>query len=243
MLDATAVLPEFLLEKDENRWARCAAAKKDMDFAISVSARARPLRGLLSVRYSFLENCAANRHVNTGKATTLHAPFSPVPSHRRHFCFCYFDVPIPLPPVPTTCQLRLSAAFYHDDRVLKNLIQLVVHASTRAAALSGLRKALREFQVIGLPTNIDFCERVAGHRAFARGGVTTAFLEEHGDEVMPSPETLPPPPHAVVLASVAVLLHEVGMPQIFFFFLALLGVFSRDLSVNCRQTFWCKRAI
>lgn len=40
--------------------------------------------------------------------------------------------------------------------------------------------------------------------------MTTAFLEEHGDEVMPSPETPPPPAHAVVLASVAVLLHEVS---------------------------------
>lgn len=62
---------------------------------------------------------------------------------------------------------------------------------------------------MGLPTNIDFCERVAGHRGFEEGGVTTAFLEEHGDEVVPSPETMPPPPHAVVLASVAVLLEEV----------------------------------
>lgn len=84
-----------------------------------------------------------------------------------------------------------------------------MHAPTRPEALSGLRKALREFQVLGLPTNLDFCERVAGHRAFEEGGVTTAFLEEHGDDVMPAPETRPPPPHAVVLASVAVLLEEV----------------------------------
>lgn len=87
--------------------------------------------------------------------------------------------------------------------------QLIVHAPTRSAGLHGLRKALRDFQVVGLPTNIDFCERVAGHRDFEEGGVTTAFLEEHGDEVVPSPETMPPPPHAVVLASVAVLLEEV----------------------------------
>ena len=63
--------------------------------------------------------------------------------------------------------------------------------------------------MVGLPTNLDFCERVAGHRSFAKGGVTTAFLEEHGEEVMPSPEAPPPPPHAVALASVAVLLQEV----------------------------------
>lgn len=64
---------------------------------------------------------------------------------------------------------------------------------------------------MGLPTNIDFCERVVAHRAFERGGVTTAFLEEHGDEVVPSPpsEVAPPPPHALVLASTALLLHEV----------------------------------
>lgn len=84
-----------------------------------------------------------------------------------------------------------------------------MHAPTRPEALSGLRKALREFEVVGLPTNLDFCERVAGHRAFEKGGVTTAFLDEHGGEVMPPPEVRPPPPHAVVLASVAVLLEEV----------------------------------
>lgn len=87
--------------------------------------------------------------------------------------------------------------------------QLIVHAPARTEALSGLRKALREFQVLGLPTNLDFCERVAGHPAFERGGVTTAFLEDHGEEVMPSPASAPPPPHAVVLASVAALLQEV----------------------------------
>lgn len=64
--------------------------------------------------------------------------------------------------------------------------------------------------MVGLPTNLDFCERVAGHGAFERGGVTTAFLEEHGDEVMPSPEKTRQPAHAVVLASVAVLLTEVS---------------------------------
>ena len=70
--------------------------------------------------------------------------------------------------------------------------------------------------MVGLPTNLDFCERVAGHRAFAMGGVTTAFLEEYGEEVMPSPEAPTPPPHALVLASVAVLLVEVRKQRHFF---------------------------
>ncbi|CAM9273882.1 unnamed protein product [Scytosiphon promiscuus] len=97
-----------------------------------------------------------------------------------------------------------SVSVHYDPMVAK----LIVHAPTRPEALSGLRKALREFQVVGLPTNLDFCERVAGHRAFEKGGVTTAFLEEHGDEVVPTPETRPLPPHATVLASVTVLLKE-----------------------------------
>eukprot|EP00752_Nemacystus_decipiens_P005299 g4807.t1 len=97
-----------------------------------------------------------------------------------------------------------TVTVHYDPMVAK----LIVHAPTRPEAISGLRKALREFQVVGLPTNLDFCERVAGHRAFERGGVTTAFLEEHGEEVMPAPEVRPPPPHAVVLAAVAVLLEE-----------------------------------
>lgn len=88
--------------------------------------------------------------------------------------------------------------------------QVIAHAPTRAQALTELRKALRNFQVVGLPTNLDFCERVARHPAFAKGGVTTAFLEKHGKAVMPPPANkAPPPPHALVLAAVAVLLQEV----------------------------------
>lgn len=102
--------------------------------------------------------------------------------------------------------------------------QLIVHAPTRPEAISGLRKALREFQVVGLPTNLDFCERVAGHRAFERGGVTTAFLEEHGEEVMPAPEARSPPPHAVVLAAVAVLLEEVCFPLALVWFVVIVVV-------------------
>lgn len=63
--------------------------------------------------------------------------------------------------------------------------------------------------MLGVPTNLDFCERVAGHEAFVAGGVTTAFLEKHGDEVVLSPDVSPPPPHTIVLASLAVLLEEV----------------------------------
>ncbi|CAN0098787.1 unnamed protein product, partial [Ectocarpus fasciculatus] len=106
--------------------------------------------------------------------------------------------------VDTGVQEGDAVSVHYDPMVAK----LIAHAPTRSAGLHGLRKALREFQVVGLPTNIDFCERVAGHRGFEEGGVTTAFLEEHGDEVVPSPEMMPPPPHAVVLASVAVLLEE-----------------------------------
>lgn len=116
----------------------------------------------------------------------------------RVFCFCGFSYLLLL---LLLLLLRLDSACV--------LLQLIVHASSRLEALNSLRKALREFQVVGLPTNLDFCERVAGHQAFERGSVTTAFLEEHGDEVVPSPEATPPPPHAVVLASVAVMLEEV----------------------------------
>ncbi len=112
------------------------------------------------------------------------------------------------------------------------LAQLIVHAPTRPEALSGLRKALREFEVVGLPTNLDFCERVAGHRAFEEGGVTTAFLEEHGGEVVPPPEVRPPPPHAVVLASVAVLLEEV---HLFFFFFVSVGMDVVASTQQCRK--------
>lgn len=157
------------------------------------------------------------------------------PIHRSFPCSSFASTHPPTPPRPLTNSF-IAPPPHMLLLVLHERPQLIVHAPTRPEAISGLRKALREFQVVGLPTNLDFCERVAGHRAFERGGVTTAFLEEHGEEVMPAPEARSPPPHAIVLAAVAVLLEEVCFPLALVWFVVIVVVVV--VCVCFRLRFW-----
>lgn len=48
--------------------------------------------------------------------------------------------------------------------------------ASRREALGKLARALRTYQVVGLPTNIAFLERVATHRAFVAAELDTGFI-------------------------------------------------------------------
>ncbi|CAM9105931.1 unnamed protein product [Discosporangium mesarthrocarpum] len=96
---------------------------------------------------------------------------------------------------------------HYDPMLAKARLSVIAHASTRAEALDTLGKALRDLQVVGVPTNADFCARVASHPEFAKGGVTTSFLEEYGQECMP-PKEGRPPLHAVAMGALALLLKQ-----------------------------------
>ncbi|HVK04571.1 MAG TPA: acetyl-CoA carboxylase biotin carboxylase subunit [Armatimonadaceae bacterium] len=59
------------------------------------------------------------------------------------------------------------------------LAKLIVYAASREAATARLRRALREFTVLGVRTNVPYLLAIAEHPAFAAGETTTAFLGEH----------------------------------------------------------------
>jgi acetyl-CoA/propionyl-CoA carboxylase biotin carboxyl carrier protein len=61
----------------------------------------------------------------------------------------------------------------------------------RDEAIARMSRALREFDVGGVPTTIPFHARVMETGTFQRGEATTAFLAEH-------PEVIPPPADVVV---------------------------------------------
>ena len=69
-----------------------------------------------------------------------------------------------------------------------------------------MSNALREYQMVGLPNNIDFLLRTVNHPAFMQGGVDTSFLAKHLDECLPIPN--PAPPLAVSIAAVATVLRN-----------------------------------
>jgi urea carboxylase len=56
------------------------------------------------------------------------------------------------------------------------LAKVIVHGSSRRAALNHLRAALGECEVSGIETNISHLRQICDHPGFAAGGVTTSFL-------------------------------------------------------------------
>jgi 3-methylcrotonyl-CoA carboxylase alpha subunit len=81
------------------------------------------------------------------------------------------------------------------------LAKLIVAAPDRDTAVRRLRRALRDYSVLGVPTNLPLLRRIAGHPAFAAGETTIRFLEDHRlTEAPPEPEA---PSEAVLLAVAA----------------------------------------
>jgi acetyl-CoA carboxylase biotin carboxylase subunit len=62
---------------------------------------------------------------------------------------------------------------YYDSLVAK----LIVHAPTRADAISRLRRALDEFAIVGIQTTIPLHQRIVEDAAFQRGDHTIHWLE------------------------------------------------------------------
>jgi 3-methylcrotonyl-CoA carboxylase alpha subunit len=79
------------------------------------------------------------------------------------------------------------------------LAKLIVYSQDRPSAVRRLRRALRDYEVLGLPTNLPLLRRIADNPAFAAGETTVRFLEEHRI-AEPSPEP-PVPPEAALLAA------------------------------------------
>ena len=61
---------------------------------------------------------------------------------------------------------------FYDPMIAK----LVVHGRDRTEALRVLRKALDEYKVVGVATNVEFLRILAGNEAFIRGDVETGFI-------------------------------------------------------------------
>jgi acetyl/propionyl-CoA carboxylase alpha subunit len=91
---------------------------------------------------------------------------------------------------------------YYDPMIAK----LVVHADTRQEAILRMLRAIREYDITGVATTLDFCRFVLQHPAFASGKFDTKFVEQHFQ-----PEQLKQPLSAVereVAAALAAYIHE-----------------------------------
>ncbi len=86
---------------------------------------------------------------------------------------------------------------HYDPMIAK----VVVHGTSRAAALARLDVALAQYEVVGVATNVEFLRRIAAHPAFANAEVDTGLIDRHHDALLPAKA---PVPVEVVAAAAAI---------------------------------------
>ncbi len=92
---------------------------------------------------------------------------------------------------------------YYDSMIAK----LIVWDEDRPRAVQRLREALAHCEIVGAANNIEFLSRIAAHPAYQDGALDTAFIETHGDALLPPPE--PAPDEVLAFAALKLLLeHE-----------------------------------
>ena len=93
---------------------------------------------------------------------------------------------------PTGPGVRVDGAAYtgwtvpleYDPLVAK----LSVWGETREAAIQRMRRALAEYRVLGITTNLPLFERIMSDARFSAGALHTGFLEELGKTASPAPD-------------------------------------------------------
>ncbi|KAJ8418835.1 hypothetical protein AAFF_G00003340 [Aldrovandia affinis] len=91
---------------------------------------------------------------------------------------------------------------HYDPMIAK----LVVWGEDRSAALKKLRYCLRQYNIVGLNTNIDFLLSLSGHPEFEAGNVHTSFIPLHHAQLFPPAQD--PPRELLCQAALGLLLRE-----------------------------------
>jgi acetyl-CoA carboxylase biotin carboxylase subunit len=86
---------------------------------------------------------------------------------------------------------------YYDPLVSK----LVAWGEDRASAIARMRRAVREYKVLGIKTTLPFFERVLRHPDFVAGRIDTSFVERMG---LPREDAERPWPVALAAAAIRV---------------------------------------
>ncbi|KAI9244939.1 carbamoyl-phosphate synthase L chain, ATP binding domain-containing protein [Sporodiniella umbellata] len=107
--------------------------------------------------------------------------------------------------------LRLETGFVQGDQISVHydpmISKLVVHGENRNDALRRFRRALEQYQVVGLNTNISFIKTVCEHPEFIKGEVETGFIQQYEKDLFKDIET--PEPATLALAANALRLKEI----------------------------------
>ncbi|NJD26607.1 MAG: acetyl/propionyl/methylcrotonyl-CoA carboxylase subunit alpha [Betaproteobacteria bacterium] len=117
---------------------------------------------------------------------------------------------IRLAPPAESLNVRVDTGVEEGDEITPfydpMIAKLIVWDETRDGALARMRKALADYQVAGLTTNIDFLSRLVACPAFAGADLDTGLIERQKDFLFP--EAQPVPRDALLVATVGELLWE-----------------------------------
>ncbi|KAL7620898.1 hypothetical protein AAE478_008208 [Parahypoxylon ruwenzoriense] len=87
----------------------------------------------------------------------------------------------------TNEDIRIDAGFVEGDTVTEAydgmIAKLIVRGRDRGTAIRKMELALRDYEVVGLSTNIEFLKRLCRSPAFIEGDVETGFIEKWKDEL------------------------------------------------------------
>ena len=117
---------------------------------------------------------------------------------------------IRLAPPAESINVRVDTGVEEGDEITPfydpMIAKLIVWDETRDGALARMRKALADYQVAGLTTNIDFLSRLVACPAFASADLDTGLIERQ--KAFLFPEAQPVPRDALLVAAVGELLWE-----------------------------------
>jgi len=112
-------------------------------------------------------------------------------------------------PTPSK-NVRLDAGVIEGDTVSifydPMIAKLIVWDEDRPRALAQLQTALSYADIKGPKSNIEFLEKLVRHPVVVTGKITTNYLDQHLDEVLPHADSAPE--HFVIAATISALLDD-----------------------------------
>ncbi|HMT79451.1 MAG TPA: acetyl/propionyl/methylcrotonyl-CoA carboxylase subunit alpha [Azonexus sp.] len=115
-----------------------------------------------------------------------------------------------LSPPAESLNIRVDTGVEEGDEITPfydpMIAKLIVWDEHRDAALARMRKALTDYQVAGVTTNIDFLSRLVACPAFAIADLDTGLIERQKDFLFPATQAVPR--DTVLVATVGELLWE-----------------------------------
>ena len=90
--------------------------------------------------------------------------------------------------LPGGLGVRVDTALYHGYQIVPHydsmIAKVIVHGKTRLEAIMKMRAALEELMINGVCTNLEMQYVLMHHVDYVRGHFTTAFIEEHLEELI-----------------------------------------------------------